>query len=85
MAVIIQMSDHTKPKVTPKSEGGQYRGHRYILLYRPNEEKSKCWGWQVKFTRTYEFSGSEATQVKAKVEAQRQIDALEGRSERVTG
>jgi hypothetical protein len=82
MADIINMSDHRAAVVKPKSEARSYKGHRFTLIFKPNAEVSLRWAWHVKYTRVYEFSGSEATIDKAAKAAQRQIDIMEGRSQR---
>lgn len=80
---VISMADYKTDAVKPKSEARRYKGHAFTLLFNPNAEETFRWGWKVKYTRVYEFSGSEPTIERAAKSAQRKIDAMEGRSERV--
>ena len=84
MGDVISMTDFKGAPVTPKIEGRMYKGHRYILTYNPNAPVTQRWGWVLKYTRTYEFSGREPTIEKAAKAAQTKVDVMEGRSDSVS-
>lgn len=83
MGEVVNMNDHKPAPVKPKSEARTYKKHRYVLTFNPNAEVTFRWGWTLKFTRVYEFSGSAPTIEMAAKQAQRKVDDMEGRSERV--
>ena len=83
MGELISMAEYKAAEVKPKSEARRHKGHSYQLLFRPSEpDLKKRWGWLVKYTRVYEFSGSAATIELAARDAMKEIDHREGRSER---
>lgn len=73
---------NTVREVKPKSEARRYKGHNFVLSYRPAAPIAERWQWHVKFTRVYEFVGSAATIDRAAKEAQTKIDAMLDRGER---
>ena len=62
--------------VVPKTTSHSYAGHRYVLRFDPNASVRNRWHWTVRFTKTYEFTGTAMTINAAARKAQRQIDAL---------
>ena len=80
---VIYMAEHKQGiTVPPKSEARQYKGQRFTLLFKPTAPVLERWAWHVRFTRTYDFVGSEPTLEKAAKAAQKQIDSMEGRQSR---
>jgi len=86
MGDVINMSEHKTPDtVRPKSESRVYNGHRYTLSFKPTADILHRWEWKLKFTRIYEFAGSAATIDLAAKQAIKQVDTMEGRSQRAAG
>lgn len=79
MGDVVQMTTAIKPKMTSH----RYHGHSYVLSYKPAKPIGERWEWHVKFTRTYEFAGSCATEERSMKEARAKIDSMIERVERV--
>jgi hypothetical protein len=67
---------HQHALVKPKTTSHTHAGHRFVLRYDPNASVRNRWHWTVRFTKTYEFTGTAASITIAERKARAQIDAL---------
>lgn len=62
--------------VRPKTTAHSYAGHRFVLRYDPNAAVGSRWHWTVRYTKTYEFTGTAKNIGIAERMAKRKIDEL---------
>ena len=82
---VVHIKDHrpmpassapSAQQVKPKTTSHTYAGHRFVLRYDPNAPSTHRWHWTVRFTKTYEFTGTANSIKVAERRAKAQIDQM---------